>query len=109
MHLALGLTDSWAHRNNYKQHLLYLEFADYVLQEIYQQIRPDYLIVTTDHGRGKGPHWTGHGTGKEYVGCESSWCAMFTQTAKLMQTQTVSFQAMRYLSDVHGLLSRVSE
>ena len=49
MHLALGMTDSWAHRKDYKQHLMHLELADYIVQDISVHMQPDYMVVTTDH------------------------------------------------------------
>ena len=76
LHLALGLTDDFAHAGNYYQHLNHLHLADSVVSHLYSatSIDPDFIVVTTDHGRGHGPAWTSHGA--NVVGCDTVWCVV---------------------------------
>lgn len=74
LHLALGLTDDFAHAGNYYQHLNHLHLGDRVVRHLYAHadVDPDFVVVTTDHGRGRGAEWTSHGS--RVAGCDTVWC-----------------------------------
>lgn len=78
LHLALGLTDKYAHKGNYQEYLNHILLdKDCILDLIctlknnffYQKT---YIIITTDHGRGKDKKWTDHF--HLIKGSEKSWC-----------------------------------
>ena len=104
MHLALGMTDSWAHHKDYKQHLMHLELADYIVKDISVHMQPDYMVVTTDHGRGNGKGWVDHGNRPIDAGCENSWCMLICKTEQHKQKAQKLFSSMKYLEDVYHLL-----
>jgi hypothetical protein len=67
LHLALDDTDGAAHQGDYAAYLAALRHADDGLRRLDAEIdrllaqgRSITLIVTTDHGRGRGSHWTEH-------------------------------------------------
>lgn len=67
LHLALDDTDGAAHQGDYGTYLAALRHADDGLRRLDAEIDrmlarglPVTLIVTTDHGRGRGSHWTEH-------------------------------------------------
>lgn len=82
LYVGLGDTDEWAHAGRYADTLDGLALADAFLRELWTwlQSQPDYrdrtmLIVTTDHGRGRGvDDWTAHGPQVE--GAQDIWLAM---------------------------------
>ena len=76
MHLALGETDSWAHLDNYYQHLNHLHLADSIIKHLYQTINPDFIVIVTDHGRGNGKQWISHGPDIKKSG--ESWCIVIS-------------------------------
>jgi hypothetical protein len=66
--IGLGETDDWAHAGDYPEYLGAARRLDQYLSELWKTIQnlPEYrqqttLIVTVDHGRGRGRNWTGHG------------------------------------------------
>ena len=63
------------------------------------------MVVTTDHGRGQGAGWKGHGTQPIYAGCETSWCVLLCRTKAHMQHAKQHMPNMTYLADVYTLLS----
>lgn len=81
LYVGLGDTDEWAHAGNYELVLRALHDTDDFLRELWTwlQSQPRYrgnttLIVTTDHGRGRGKDWTDHGAGVE--GAQDIWIAI---------------------------------
>ena len=74
MHLALVLTDDFAHKGNYYQHLNHLHLGDRVVRHLYTNtnVDPDFIVVTTEHGRGRGAEWKSHGS--RIKGCNTVWC-----------------------------------
>lgn len=82
LYVALGDTDEWAHAGNYRFTLDALHQADDFLRQLWQwlQSQPDYrdsttLIITTDHGRGRGARdWTDHGP--DVAGAQDIWVAI---------------------------------
>ncbi len=104
MHLALGMTDSWAHDGDYQQHLMHLELADQMVSDIATHMQPDYMVITTDHGRGRGIGWVGHGVRPLDAGCETSWCMLICRTAAHRRRAARAFSSMRHLKDVYRLL-----
>jgi hypothetical protein len=74
-------TDDHAHDNRYDRELDAAHAVDGYLAALWAaaQSHPDYrgrttLIVTADHGRGRGSDWTTHG--KNVPGSEETWLAM---------------------------------
>ncbi len=82
LHLALGETDDWAHEGRYDRVLDALRVADDALRRIWEFVETDpsfagktCIVVTTDHGRGRGPEaWRHHGPG--IAGTEDVWMAL---------------------------------
>jgi hypothetical protein len=79
--LGLGETDGWGHRRRYDLYLEQVHHADRYLRRLWEfcQRTPRYkgrcsLIVTCDHGRGRGNHWTSHGA--RVPGSEQAWIAV---------------------------------
>ncbi len=79
--LGLGETDEWAHAGRYDLTLESAHRADAVIAELWATLQalPQYrdhttLIITTDHGRGRGPSdWQEHGARIE--GAQDVWLA----------------------------------
>nr|WP_244755789.1 alkaline phosphatase family protein [Pseudoxanthomonas helianthi] len=82
LYVGLGDTDEWSHAGNYELVLRALHDTDAFLRELWTwlQSQPQYrgnttLIVTTDHGRGRGmKDWTDHGADVE--GAQDIWIAI---------------------------------
>ena len=82
LYVGLGDTDEWAHAGNYELLLRALHDTDAFLRELWDwlQSQPEYrgnttLIVTTDHGRGRGAKdWTNHAADVE--GAQDIWIAI---------------------------------
>lgn len=82
LYVALGEPDTNAHARKYAAYLESITRCDRFLRELWEnlQARPQYrgnttLIVTTDHGRGKGPSdWINHN--KKTPGADETWVAM---------------------------------
>jgi hypothetical protein len=82
-YLALGETDDWAHERRYDRMVEMIRLFDNALRELWstlQSMEPyrsrTTLIVTTDHGRGRGlEDWTSHGS--DIPGSEETWIAVF--------------------------------
>ena len=72
VYIAYGETDDFAHGGDYQAYLTSAHRTDGFIEELWQwaQSHPQYrdkttFLITTDHGRGLGDAWTGHGTGTE--------------------------------------------
>ncbi len=82
LYLALGETDEWGHGRRYDLYLQMANSADAMIRELWElaQADPQYrgktsLVVTVDHGRGRGPRdWTDHG--EKVEGAEEVWMAV---------------------------------
>mgnify|MGYP003974989095 FL=1 len=68
LHLALLDSDEWAHKNDWKNYIKSLKKYDLYIDQLFKLLENlgDYgnkttVIITTDHGRGKGKKWTSHG------------------------------------------------
>ncbi len=75
LYIGLGETDEFAHGGRYDHYLDALQRSDRFLRELWTALQadPEYagrttLIVTTDHGRGEGPKWRDHGSGRDRNG-----------------------------------------
>jgi len=76
LYLALGETDEWGHGRRYDLYLQMARNADAMIRELWELAQADAqyrgktsLVVTVDHGRGRGPRdWTDHG--EKVVGAE---------------------------------------
>jgi len=76
--VSLGEQDEWAHGNRYDLYLQSIQLADKCIRELWEtaQSMRQYrgrttLIISTDHGRGLGPAWTGHG--KDHPNSAKIW------------------------------------
>jgi hypothetical protein len=110
LYLALGETDDWAHEGRYDRVLEAYRIADEALRRIWLRVEsdPEYtgrtcLLVTTDHGRGKGLEgWKHHGAGIEgtdetfmlFVSPQSQARGEWTGGASLQLAQTAPTLAM---------------
>lgn len=82
LYLALGETDEWGHGRRYDLYLQMAKNADAMIRELWElaQADPQYrgktsLVVTVDHGRGRGPRdWTDHG--EKVEGADEIWMAV---------------------------------
>lgn len=66
--IGYGETDAWAHAGRFDRYLAALRDADGFLAELWLALQREEqyrgkttLIVTTDHGRGRGRRWLNHG------------------------------------------------
>ncbi|MEW5688046.1 MAG: alkaline phosphatase family protein [Pseudomonadota bacterium] len=84
LYVAYGETDDFAHEGRYDLALGAARRADDYIAELWRTLQadPDYagrttLIVTTDHGRGKGgpDAWKHHGK-PNYSGSDATWAAI---------------------------------
>jgi hypothetical protein len=78
--IGLGDTDEWAHAGDYARYLEAIHQSDGWLRALWDELQASpvtrdrtTLLVTTDHGRGDGPRWRGHGG--DYPGSEAVWVA----------------------------------
>lgn len=72
LYVSLNDTDEYGHANQYSKYLAALRERDQWISDLIQTLgtmgeygRNTILLVTTDHGRGKGFQWTGHGSNIE--------------------------------------------
>jgi hypothetical protein len=80
-YVAFGETDEWAHEGRYDRYLVAARHVDFFIHDLWEtcQSLPQYrdkttFIITTDHGRGSGPEWKGHG--EKIAGSENTWVAI---------------------------------
>jgi hypothetical protein len=104
LYVALGETDDWAHERRYDRVLAAIRACDDALRRIWSAVESieEYrdtttLVVTTDHGRGRGAKdWTDHKA--SVPGSEEIWLAVVgPDTPDLGE---VSDHPTAYLSDV---------
>jgi hypothetical protein len=89
LYIGFGETDDWAHDGRYDQVLAALERTDSYLQSLWEtlQSHAEYrdrtsLIITVDHGRGRGPGgWKSHG--KDAEGSQYTWAAFVSPDCPL--------------------------
>ena len=81
LYISYGETDEWAHAGRYKDYLDAAHQLDKWLEELWNFIQADPLyknktaiLITTDHGRGRGEEWTKHG--KDLEGAQEIWFAI---------------------------------
>jgi len=81
LYISYGETDEWAHAGKYRDYLHAATQVDKWLEEIWNfiQTTPEYknrtaLLITVDHGRGRGEAWTDHGA--EIQGANEIWFAV---------------------------------
>ena len=68
LYIAYGETDDFAHDGDYQAYLEAAHRTDGFIRELWEAVQSDSLyqgkttlLITTDHGRGLGDDWTGHG------------------------------------------------
>lgn len=91
MYISFGNTDSWAHAGQYDFYLNAAHSFDSILEDLWNTLESDdfykgktTIFITTDHGRGTGNKWTGHGSyqspeyggGTAYEGSDQIWFAV---------------------------------
>jgi len=81
MYIAYGETDDFAHNRDYDQYLNAANRTDAFISDLWTFVQndPDYanktaFLITTDHGRGQGHQWIGHGL--DWEGSSAIWVAM---------------------------------
>jgi hypothetical protein len=117
-YLAFGETDEWAHEGRYDQVLESAHNVDRFIQRLWDMVQsmPAYrnqttFIITTDHGRGSGPHaWRDHG--EKIDGAENVWIAVLgpdtaplgerTNCAPVLQGQVAATVAALLGKDFHA-------
>ena len=82
LYVGYGETDDFAHDGDFEAYIRAAHRTDAFLRDLWGwlQSEPGYsgnttLIVTTDHGRGSGEGWIGHGEGPRWAGSEYVWLA----------------------------------
>lgn len=67
VYLSFGETDEWAHAGKYDYYLDAAHYCDAMMSDLWQYLQSDEfykgnttLLITTDHGRGRGDQWTSH-------------------------------------------------
>jgi len=80
LYIAYGETDDFAHNGRYDAYLTAAHRTDAFIEALWKwaQSNDDYrgkttLLITTDHGRGKGDAWTDHGA--DVDGADAIWIA----------------------------------
>lgn len=81
LYISYGETDEWAHAGQYRDYLNAAHQVDAWLQELWTFIQTDpayknktALLITVDHGRGRGKEWTSHG--ENITGADEIWFAV---------------------------------
>ena len=82
LYLALGETDEWAHARRYDLYLQMARRGDEMVRDLWETMQgleqyrdKTTLVLTVDHGRGRGPRdWTDHNAKVE--GAEEVWMAV---------------------------------
>jgi len=81
MWIALQDTDEMAHVNNWPGYVDALTFYDQALDKLFKMLvkldmdKTTMVIITTDHGRGKGKNWTSHGP--QYPASKQTWAFVY--------------------------------
>lgn len=84
VYIAYGETDDFAHDGDYEQYLKSANTTDNFIKEIWDFVTTNKfykntttILITTDHGRGTIPtdSWRSHG--KDFVGSDQVWMAIF--------------------------------
>jgi hypothetical protein len=117
-YLAFGETDEWAHEGRYDHVLESAHNVDRFIKRLWDTVQsmPNYrnqttFIITTDHGRGSGPHaWRDHG--EKVEGAENIWIAVLgpdtaslgerTNCASVTQGQVAATVAALLGKDFHS-------
>lgn len=94
LYIAYGETDDFAHDGDYEAYLKSAHQTDAFIQALWDWAQADEayrgkttVLITTDHGRGEGDAWTGHGTDVE--GADAIWFAVLgPDTKPLGEVQT---------------------
>lgn len=105
MHLALGLTDTCAHHNNYYEYLNHIHLADGIIRHLYYTVQPDFIVVAADHGRGKQKDWIHHK--KSIDGSQYSWCIVLCNEKYKKMPSFIRKLIPQKLSDVSLLLDTI--
>ena len=70
--LSLDATDHWGNANDYYQYLNHIYLADQIIKDIWYNLLPKHIVITTDHGRGQHVYdWQHYG---KVLGSEKCWC-----------------------------------
>ncbi len=107
-YIAYGETDDFAHDGDFEAYVRAAHRTDAFLRDLWEwiQAEPGYaqnttLIITTDHGRGSGEGWIGHGTGPRWAGSEFTWmAAMGPNIAALGEVADRDFELRQIASTV---------
>ena len=110
LYLALDEPDGTAHAGAYWAYLASLRRADEGLRRIDAEVtrleaagHPTVLIVTTDHGRGRGEQWTEHGW--RVPGSDETW--LFVRGAGLPPRGAVASARAYTLRDVRPTIEHL--
>ena len=109
--LGLSQSDDWAHAGRYDRLLDYLHLADRLLSELWASLQADEfyrdrttLIITTDHGRGRGPEdWVEHD--ETIPGSEDIWIAVIGPDTPA--TGEAGPSATVYQADIAATIARL--
>jgi arylsulfatase A-like enzyme len=109
--LGLSQSDDWAHAGRYDRLLDYLHLADRLLSELWASLQSHEfyrdrttLILTTDHGRGRGPaDWAEHD--ETIPGSEDIWIAVIGPDTPA--TGEAGASATVYQADIAATIARL--
>lgn len=81
LYVAYGETDDFGHDGKYGQYLEAAHRTDQFIEELWDRVQssPRYrnkttLVLTTDHGRGRGEEWMSHG--RDVANADEIWMAV---------------------------------
>lgn len=102
LYISLDETDEYGHRGKYDKYLLAAHRSDRMIQKLWDwiQSQDDYknqttLLITTDHGRGKGAGGSWQHHGRATAGSSQIWMAVIgpdTPSSGEMKTKGQYFQ-----------------
>ncbi|HLO58541.1 MAG TPA: sulfatase-like hydrolase/transferase [Bacteroidales bacterium] len=111
LYLSFDETDDFAHQGKYDLYLNSVHYTDQFLADLWEWIQsdPEYrdkttLLVTCDHGRGKGnPDWRNHGS--DTPGSDETWFAVIgPDTPALGETKNVQCYTNQLAATISALL-----
>ncbi|NNE69980.1 MAG: phosphoglyceromutase [Rhodothermales bacterium] len=107
LYVAYGETDDFAHNTDHAAYVRAAHRTDRFLQDLWGHLQADPayagrtpLIIPTDHGRGSGEGWIGHGTGLRWAGSEYTWMAAIGPSIRPLGEAELDFELRQIAATV---------